>query len=371
MHDQDEPGEYYPAPETEGGWRKNNDPGFVRSLGIDPDKLEAFGQYNLSLPNCDRRPWSDYKGVIVVKNGWVIGEWYEGEHAQTFLQYVASNGKSFTIVCLGIIFDASRRGDLLFDVGVRSKTYDERWLPEGFPLSDPRKSTITFEQILNHTSGLCPESQEGGRHERGKNYTQWVLGLDSKYTETAKLFYDPGSPEDYSGGTYSSIGFAHLGLAMPRLAGMAAHEFLWHRLLEPIGFSAVDYVEPPCEWSLGEENADVKWQTHSGLRMTTRDLARFSYFLLRDGRWGDEQVVSASWIRRFRASGDYPNLRGNASGYFGEQHPKHMFWTCGAGMNWALVIPSLDMVVVRTSRNDLPWNDIRPVWLRKLFDCAL
>ena len=37
--------EYFPPPESEGGWRKNIEPDFVRSLGVDPVKLEEFGQY--------------------------------------------------------------------------------------------------------------------------------------------------------------------------------------------------------------------------------------------------------------------------------------------------------------------------------------
>ena len=49
--------DYFPPTESKGGWRKNVDPEFIRSLGLDPDKLEEFGQYNLSVPN-NRWNWT-------------------------------------------------------------------------------------------------------------------------------------------------------------------------------------------------------------------------------------------------------------------------------------------------------------------------
>ena len=69
----------FPLPEHEGGWRKNDSPDFQRAQGFDPDALEAFGRYNLAVPNNAWRPWSEHKGCLVIKNGWIVGEWYEGE----------------------------------------------------------------------------------------------------------------------------------------------------------------------------------------------------------------------------------------------------------------------------------------------------
>lgn len=37
---------YFPPPEASGGWRKNTNPGFIDSLGIDPQKLKEFGNYS-------------------------------------------------------------------------------------------------------------------------------------------------------------------------------------------------------------------------------------------------------------------------------------------------------------------------------------
>ena len=69
-------GDYFPPSESNGGWRKNTSKQFIQSLGFIPEKLEEFGQYNLSIPNSNWKPYSDYKGVLVIKDGWIVGEWY-------------------------------------------------------------------------------------------------------------------------------------------------------------------------------------------------------------------------------------------------------------------------------------------------------
>ena len=40
---------YYPNQAHLGGWRKNTNPDFIKSLGLDPDAVEKFGEYNLSV----------------------------------------------------------------------------------------------------------------------------------------------------------------------------------------------------------------------------------------------------------------------------------------------------------------------------------
>jgi hypothetical protein len=40
-------------------------------------------------------------------------------------------------------------------------------------------------------------------------------------------------------------------------------------------------------------------------------------------------------------------------------------------MNWAYVVPSLDIVAVRTSRNYESWDKHRPIFLEKLFAAVL
>ena len=56
-------------------------------------------------------------------------------------------------------------------------SFDDRafdFIPWAQPLSDPRKAQITVKQLLNHTSGICPEATGGQyRHVGIRARTQW------------------------------------------------------------------------------------------------------------------------------------------------------------------------------------------------------
>lgn len=364
--------DYFPPPETEGGWRKDTNPDFVRGEGLDPNRLEEFGRYNLSVPNTNWQPYADYQGILVIKDGWIVGEWYNTPEARNFKTYLSSNGKAVAAICFGIMAQDSRNGQISLKIGPRSKLYDRNWIPEAFPLSDPSKAQITFEQVLRHTSGICPERTGMGEAiEQGRNdwtdYEDWLLGHDAQWPQTGHIYFPPGQPEGWAGkevwaeheGGYSSVAFGHLGLILANVYQKPAGEFLWDRLLEPIGFEGIDFHAPPSE--------EIQWFSAGGLRMTPRDYARFSYFLLRDGRWNDHQIVDASWVEKFRKSTAYINIRSNHDGFFGP-YPKDMFRIAGSGLNWAFIVPSLDLIAIRTGRaNNGQWDEVEQQFLQKLF----
>lgn len=335
---------YFPEPETKGGWRKNFDPDFIRDLGLDPKGVRQFGAYNLRVDGTT--------SAIVIKDGWVIGEWYHHLGEESKKVYVASVGKSFTISCFGIVVKDSMEGRLPFSITRHSKLYDKRWLKSGFPLSDPRKQNITFERVLRHTAGFGPETlaSENGR-DRWKNYESWVVGHDPEWVQTQNLYYPPGNPKAYKDherwgvheGTYSSIGFAHIGLVLQRLYAQPAHDFLWTRLLKPIGFSDIGYYHPPNPPS-------IMWFTGGGLEIKPLDLARFAYLTLHKGAWDGEQILPEEWIDSFITTPYYQNLRSNVDGYLGKRYPPDMYRMYGSGGNFVFVIPSLDMIVIRTGR---------------------
>src|SRR3989442_15580862 len=61
-----------------------------------------------------------------------------------------------------------------------------RFIPWAQPLSDPRKERITVKQLLNHTSGICPEAT--GAPNDGT--WEYILG-HSGHERTARLAFDP------------------------------------------------------------------------------------------------------------------------------------------------------------------------------------
>ena len=344
--------QYFPEPDSGDGWRKNTDPSFIQSLGLDLAGVEGFGGYNLSVPS------EEITGALVVKDGWIVGEWYSQPNGSTHRHYLASVGKTFALACFGIVVKDSIDERIAHSIDRNTHVYDSRWLEVGFPLTDPRKKQITFDQIFRHTSGLCPQQTADGLVvEKGRDkwtdYVSWVVGHDKNWPETSNLYFTPGVPTEYAGreqwgtqeGAYSSVGFAHIGLVISAIYSMPAHRFLWSRLLQPLGFNGVDYHNPP-------DAPRIKWFSAGGIRITLRDFARCAYFLLMKGKWKDQQIIPAGWIDSLTSTPFYPNLRSNVDGYFGEQYPKDMFWMFGSGGNFAVIVPSYNLIAIRTGRTD-------------------
>ena len=97
---------YYPPPESNGGWRVTTSDDRVEDLGIDPGRLDDMGKYLMSLPYQNYSTGvsgfkASNKAAIVVKDGWVVGEYYNQAGANKALYYTASNGKTFAMLLAG------------------------------------------------------------------------------------------------------------------------------------------------------------------------------------------------------------------------------------------------------------------------------
>ena len=101
--------------------------------------------------------------------------------------------------------------------------------------------------------------------------------------------------------------------------------------------------------------------------ISTRDMARIGYLMLREGQWGDEQVISRDWVRRISSVVtplEEMNPTRRRDGYFGYGY---MWWVWdgpravgpfegaytarGAWGQWITVFPALDVVVAHKTHN--------------------
>ena len=158
---------YFPPSEAAGGWRKATDVAQVRSMGLESTELDQLGAYLMALPYQGYYTGvSGYKAsnkaAIVIKNGWIVGEYYNQAGANTAVYYLASNGKTFTMLLAGHM--AQTHPDLGIDLN--SKLYDERWLPQGFPLTDPQGRHHVRARVpsrLGHRAGGPSQDRVGCR----------------------------------------------------------------------------------------------------------------------------------------------------------------------------------------------------------------
>jgi CubicO group peptidase (beta-lactamase class C family) len=341
---------YFPPPESGGGWRKTSESGRLGDLGVDRARLDQLGQYLMSLPYENYSTGvSGYKAsnkaAIVVKGGWIVGEYYNQSGANTALYYLASNGKTFAMLLAGNM--AQTYPGLGF--GLKSKLYDQRWLKDGFPLTDTRKSGITVDHVFRHTSGIIPEAQHqiasgAVQTETSWNFAPFTVGKDAQWPQSAKLYYGPGQPGSYSGGsTYSSVAYNHLSLVFRNVTGKEAGDYLRSAILDRIGVGRKLY-----KLTSGMEG--TKFAAAGNGLTTARDFMRIGYLMLHEGDWDGRRIFPASWIRQFTGSTAYRNIRSNRDCYWGAKYPADLYRTTGSGLNWIMVVPSLDLVMTFNGR---------------------
>jgi CubicO group peptidase (beta-lactamase class C family) len=341
---------YFPPSEASGGWRKQTTAAQVRELGMDATRLNQLGQYLMSQPYENYQTGvSGYKpsnkAAIVVKEGWIVGEYYNQAGADKALYYLASNGKTLALLLTGHLMQTN--GSL--GIGPGSKLYDRRWLPEAFPLSAPAKSTITFDQVFRHTSGIIPEDAHqiasgAVQTESDWNFAPFTAGKDAQWLQSAKLWYTPGRPSTYAGArTYSSVAFNHLSLIFENVSGREAGDYLQGAILTPIGVGRVTY-------RVTTGMGDTRWAAAGNGLMGARDFMRVGYLMLHEGNWKGRRIFPATWIRRFTGSSAYINLRSNRDCYWGAKYPADLYRTTGSGQNWVLVVPSLELLLTYNGR---------------------
>lgn len=350
-------------------WQKITDPDYLRENGIDPDRLEQFGKWNVE------NTWGGTsmmpRNFLVIRDGVIIGEWYADEFgnrrpdaaAVEELARLSSAGKTYTLLLMGILLEQKQLWKLPEDFDTSSKLYDARWMPEGFPLSDPAKTDITIDQVLRHVSGIMPES---GGNDRGgvRSSTAFTLGRDGVPPLARKLYFEPGMPAGYlPASPYSSVAFNHLGLIFRNLTGKPADKLLEELLLNPLGIEKVGYSAQLEDRDSGWLQEDVTWFTSGGLWLTPRDHARLGWMLAGDGRWNGRQVVPQGWLHSCTAGGEYPDLLVNRPGLWtsGEIRgagarplrpgmPDDLIYFGEPGMCVTYCIPSKGLVAVRTGR---------------------
>lgn len=338
--------DYFPPPESQAGWRVLDDDDDIRRLaGMDPQKLEELEGW---LRQSDQRDFA----AVVIRNGYIVLEVERGNSSVTDTGNIKSCAKAICATVLAIASERSQRG-----LTPRRMTFDDRafeFIPWAQPLSDPRKSDITVRQLLNHTSGITPEST--GIKNRGP----WSVILGQK------LAFDPGTDLDY--GTQS---FYHASLVCENVTGQNYEAFATEHLLQPLGISGGG-DRAWFEWFEGGDDRIGRHPSHA-MGLPARDMARIAYCMLRDGRWSERQVVPRWFVEQtakpthdvegiktfdreaqsFSHGWELPGLLG---GERGRGIPKDARFKPGSGGQLIAFVPSLDLVVVRQTGGSGKWE---------------
>ena len=333
--------EYFPPPDSEGGWRTLHDAASIRKLaGMDLPKLEQAYDFT---QRC-----SQNGGLVVVRHGYLVYEKYYGRANRNANPDMASTGKAFTSVACGIMLHEFH--DKIPD-GLDQKVFTEKYLPEAFPLDDPRKADITLGQLLSMSAGYHGEGGSPGVVNGKVVPLQPVPGQDIRNLDQSSLrtplWTAPGG-----GYSYSSPSPHAASIVLRHVTGMELQDYIDSRMAKPMGWGPWAYCLHRGDYVMPHANGAGSTALHA------TDAVRFGYCLLHQGRWGGKQVVPADYVAKLNKPLSYNthtpfNLQfeNNSNGHVAGA-PRDAYYKSGAGGFGIFVVPSLDLVIYKLGGNN-------------------
>jgi len=337
--------DYFPPPDDKGGWRTLKDPAKIqKSTGIDTKKLDEAFEYIQQT--------SQHGGLLVVRRGTLVYERYFGRGNREALPELASCGKAFTSVAVGIMLKEKAS---LFPNGLDEKVFTPKYLSEEiFPLDDPRKAEISLGQLLAMSAGIRgtnPVYVKGERQTWEKpTEDNGPYSTTDGFALKQSLWCAPG--DCYSYATSSS----HIpAIIVRRITGMEMEEYMRQRLTGPLGFGTWGYAmyRPKLKGGIDADGRMFHTPGGGSIAVRSTDVLRFGYLMLKEGRWGKQQIVPAEFVkmcgRMVKYNPHYThsfNFNVNEDGHYAGV-PKDAYWKGGSGGYAIYVVPSLDLVIYK------------------------
>lgn len=329
--------DYFPPPDSAGGWRTLSDAKQIRDLaGMKLDRLDCAYDFT---QRC-----SQNGGLLVVRHGYLVYEKYFGRAHRNANPDMASTGKAFTSIACGIMLHEFH--DKIPD-GLNTKVFTKQFLPEAFPLDDPRRAQITLGELLCMTAGINGEGGNPGGVVRGKFVAmkaapgQNIRDLDGSSLH-CRLWIDPGA-----GWSYSSPSPHIASIVLRHVTGMDLKDYIDVKLAKPMEWGAWGYCIHRGDFTLPHVNGAGSIALHA------TDALRFAYCLLHNGKWKDQQLVPADYIALCNKPSPFNphcpwtlQFEQNSDGHV-IGAPRDAYYKSGAGGFGIFVVPSLDLVMYK------------------------
>ena len=290
------------------------------------------------------------RAVLAVQGGRLVAEHYgDGvDHATTLPSW--SMAKSILHAVVGILVG---RGQL------------DPAAPAGFApwaAPDDPRGAITLDDLLHMRSGLSwVEDYVDGETS---TVIEMLFGSGradvAAYAADRPLAAPVGSTFSYSSGTSNLVS-----AITARVAGQdpATYEtFLHSALFDPLGMTS----------PIPKFDAAGTWIASSYCFATARDFARFGLLYLRDGVWEGERLLPAGWVDHARtpqADVDDEGWGYGAHWWLLPGRDDGLFFASGHQGQYLVVVPALDLVVVRCGLSEAVHRDAVVAFLLDVISC--
>ena len=306
------------------------------SVGIPSSAVTAFVRALAEHQLC-------LHSVLVFRHGKLAAEGYAPPFDAERTHRMYSISKSFTSLAVGLMLGEGR-------LRLTDRVID--YFPEYCPVPvHPLIAAATIRDML--TMCDCHDTSTHG------------FGISKNWLES--WFAAPPSHPAGTVYAYNTTCTNLLCAIVEKLSGTTMMEYLYPRLLAPIGFAPGRVcIQTPDGDSFGG----------SGVLCTPRELARVALLCLNGGQWDGQQLIDEAYIRQATScqvdnsldNADIEHRQGYGYQIWRTRHNGFAFW--GMGCQLAICLPDQDMVIVTTGDTQDTTPDTSIV-MRTLWDTIL
>jgi CubicO group peptidase (beta-lactamase class C family) len=327
-------------------------------IAADPVSFPSDSPEHQGLSRAALDTWKDRlaamktHSLLVIRHDKIVYEWYAEGHGPERKQGTASLAKA--------IVGGTSLMVALQDRRLQADDLASRYIPAW--RGDPEKSRITIRHLATHTSGIEDAEQDDIEHASlsGWKGAFWKREPDpfSIALQQAPVIFAPGSSYAYSNPGMADLAYA-VTASLKGAPQTDIHSLLKARVMEPLGI-------PESNWSIGygrpyEVDGLQLYANWGGGLFTPRATARIGQLMLHQGVWDGKRLFDRALVQRMTSYAGLPiqtrsaGRPGPASGLcwwvnfdgVWPNVPRDAFAGAGAGQELLLVVPSLDLVVVR------------------------
>lgn len=280
------------------------------SQGIDSGALAT------AIETCIKKD-KTFDSFLVMRHGKLVNESYRAPYTKDMPHTMYSVTKSVLSACVGI---ALQEGLIQ---SIDQKVLD--FFPNvTLPQDLQYKESMTIRHLLTMTSGILGD-ERWDEFENAQDVGEAIFLLSQKKQPGEEFHYD-------------SIATHLLSCVVTKATGNSLYDYAKEKLFDPLGMDSVTW------WADKQGNSFGGF----GISMTPRDMLRFGYLYLNNGRWEDKQILSADWVKATPPTTEGFGQYGFLFWTNSEELPEN--YECnGANGQHIIVFPKLDMVVVITA----------------------
>ncbi len=270
------------------------------------------------------KDFSHIKSFIIIKEDTIIYEKYLKDYSENSLHETACIFKSFLSAVIGIAL----QNCLIESVDKKIIDIFKEEMSEN---SDENFTKIKLKHLLTKTSGIEWPSPNYEFPEN-KRYN------DIRLPFSLKIKNEPGEVFEYNPDPH----------------------ILYYIIEKLSGIDFVSYADKNLFSYLGIEN--YVWNTdffkRECLLMKTRDIAKLGYLYLKNGLWGEKQIICPEYIKESITKqvdgGEPENTSYGYLWWITEYNNYKCYYACGYGGQYLFIVPELELIFVITSELDEP-----------------